>query len=248
MKGGRMRTMNWDPSPRAVVGWMAMVLVMVTGAGLMTAWVAQTVRPAAASSGAENPGATDAAVATDAESTTKESTTQEQAQETPVTETATFAAGCFWGVQVAFDRTPGVVSTSVGFMGGKDPHATYKDVCTKDTGHAEVVRVEFDPAKVGYEELLRVFWHAHDPTTLNRQGPDVGTQYRSAIFASTEAQREAATKSKAAMQASAAFREAFGERAIVTEIAEAGPYIEAEEYHQKYFERRGAAESCHRGW
>lgn len=235
-----MRTMNWDPSPRAVVGWMAMVLVMVTGAGLMTAWMAQAARPAVA--------AEQAAPEADAPASAPTRQEDQASQEEAVTEKATFAAGCFWGVQVAFDRTPGVVSTSVGFMGGTDPHATYKDVCTKDTGHAEVVVVEFDPAKVSYEELLRVFWHAHDPTTLNRQGPDVGDQYRSAIFAYTDAQREAATRSKAAMQASAAFREVFGDRTIVTEIVEAGPYIEAEEYHQKYFERRGAAESCHRGW
>jgi len=173
-----------------------------------------------------------------------EGTTEEEI----VRETATFGAGCFWGVQVAFDRTPGVLETSVGFMGGTVKDVTYKQVCSHETGHAEVVRVIFDPAKVSYEELLRVFWHAHDPTTLDRQGPDIGDQYRSAIFFYSDAQQVAAEKSLGAMQASAEFREVFGDRKIVTEITEAGVYYPAEDYHQKYFERRGMAASCHRGW
>lgn len=226
-----MQVFNRCPTPRAVAGWLAAVLVAVTGIGIMAAWLGHG--PARA-------------VASDAPAET--ATPMDPQQEKQVTETATFAAGCFWGVQVAFDRLPGVVSTSVGFMGGEDADVTYKEVCTTDTGHAEVVHVEFDPAKVSYEELLHAFWHAHDPTTLNRQGPDIGEQYRSAIFYHSEAQKEAAEKSKAAMQASAEFREVFGDRTIVTEITEAGPYVAAEDYHQKYFEKRGMAASCHRGW
>lgn len=226
-----MQVFNWCPTPRAVAGWLAAMLVAVTGVGIMAAWLGQGSARAVASSGPAETGAP-----------------SDPQQEKQVTETATFAAGCFWGVQVAFDRLPGVVSTSVGFMGGEDADVTYKEVCTTDTGHAEVVHVEFDPAKVSYEELLHAFWHAHDPTTLNRQGPDIGEQYRSAIFYHSDAQKAAAEKSMAAMQASAEFREVFGDRKIVTEIAEAGPYVAAEDYHQKYFEKRGMAASCHRGW
>jgi peptide-methionine (S)-S-oxide reductase len=242
-----VNNVNLCPTPRAVAGWIAMALVMVTGVGIMAAWIGQSPTRAMASTNVGDDGAPEPA-ASPAESATTDAKDQGEAQEEPVTETATFAAGCFWGVQVAFDRTPGVVSTSVGFMGGEDPNVTYKEVCTKDTGHAEVVHLTFDPAKVSYEELVRVFFRAHDPTTLNRQGPDVGTQYRSAIFYHSDAQKEIAEKSKAAMQASAEFREVFGTKKIVTEIAEAGPYIAAEDYHQKYFEKRGATESCHRGW
>lgn len=258
-----MRTMKWCLTPRAVGGWIVGAVVMVTGLGMMAAWVtlgsphamgstsgdsgqAQTGAPKA-SSGAVDPMRGEPASAqpgSDSATQTNEQATQEE----PVIETATFAAGCFWGVQVAFDRVPGVVRTSVGFMGGTAPNVTYEQVCRHDTGYAEVVHVEFDPAKVTYEDLLNAFWHAHDPTTLNRQGPDVGDQYRSAIFYASDAQKAAAEKSKAAMQASAEFREAFGDRTIVTEIAAAGAYYPAEEYHQKYFEHRGMAASCHRGW
>ena len=151
-------------------------------------------------------------------------------------EKATFGAGCFWGVEAAFRQVKGVTSTAVGYMGGtlKDP--TYQDVCTDKTGHAEVVQVEFDPSQVSYEELLQVFWENHDPTTLNRQGPDVGTQYRSAIFCHTPEQKAAAEASKGALASAGSFR-----RPIVTEILPATAFWRAEEYHQQYLEKRGLA-------
>ena len=154
-------------------------------------------------------------------------------------EKATFGAGCFWGVEAAFRQMKGVVSTAVGYMGGTLTNPTYQDVCTDRTGHAEVVQVEFDPAQVSYQDLLRVFWENHDPTTLNRQGPDVGTQYRSVIFYHTPEQQAAAQASKAALEKSGAFR-----RPIVTEIQPAPEFWRAEEYHQQYLEKRGEA-SCH---
>jgi peptide-methionine (S)-S-oxide reductase len=144
-------------------------------------------------------------------------------------EKATFAAGCFWGVEEAFRKVKGVASTSVGYSGGGAKDPTYKDVCSGDTGHAEVVSVEYDPAQVSYDDLLAVFWSAHDPTTLNRQGPDVGTQYRSAIFFHTPAQEAAARASKEKVQASGKFK-----KPVVTEITAAAAYYLAEEYHQKY--------------
>lgn len=151
-------------------------------------------------------------------------------------EKATFAAGCFWGVEAAFRSVPGVVATAVGYMGGTLKNPTYEDVCTDRTGHAEVTQVEYDPSKVSYEDLLQVFWKIHDPTTLNRQGPDVGTQYRSAIFFHTPEQQTAAQKSKQALERSGAFK-----RPIVTEIAPAPEFWRAEEYHQRYFEKHGLA-------
>lgn len=151
------------------------------------------------------------------------------------TQKATFAAGCFWGVQAAFDKVKGVVSTRVGYMGGRTKNPTYEDVCTDRTGHAETVEVTFDPKKVSYEKLLEVFWSVHDPTQLNRQGPDVGTQYRSVIFYSSEAQKEAATKSKEKIQASAKFRKGK----IVTSIEPVKEFWPAEEYHQGYYEKHG---------
>ncbi|HMD49536.1 MAG TPA: peptide-methionine (S)-S-oxide reductase MsrA [Bryobacteraceae bacterium] len=154
-------------------------------------------------------------------------------------EKATFGAGCFWGVEAAFRQIKGVVSTAVGYMGGKLKDPTYEDVCTDRTGHAEVVQVEFDPAQVPYEDLLRVFWENHDPTTLNRQGPDVGTQYRSVIFFHTPEQRAKAEASKEALAKSGAHR-----RPIVTEILPAEEFWRAEDYHQQYLEKRGLA-SCH---
>jgi peptide-methionine (S)-S-oxide reductase len=154
-------------------------------------------------------------------------------------EKATFAAGCFWGVEAAFRRVPGVKSTIVGYEGGTMPNPTYKDVCTNRTGHAESVEIEFDPAQVSYEDLLNVFWREHDPTTLNRQGPDVGTQYRSAIFFHTPAQETAARASKEKLEKSGEFS-----RPIVTQIVPASRFWRAEEYHQQYLEKRGAA-SCH---
>jgi peptide-methionine (S)-S-oxide reductase len=154
-------------------------------------------------------------------------------------ENATFGAGCFWGVEAAFRQVKGVKSTAVGYMGGKLKDPTYEDVCTDRTGHAEVVQVEFDPSEVPYEELLRVFWDNHDPTTPNRQGPDVGTQYRSVIFYHTPEQEAAAKASKEALSKSGRYK-----RPIVTEIVPAPQFWRAEEYHQQYLEKRGLAH-CH---
>ena len=154
-------------------------------------------------------------------------------------EKATFGAGCFWGVEAAFRQIKGVKSTAVGYMGGKLKDPTYQDVCTDRTGHAEVVQVEYDPSEVSYEELLRVFWDNHDPTTLNRQGPDTGTQYRSAIFYHTPEQEAAAKASKDALAKSGRFK-----RPIVTEITAAPEFWRAEDYHQQYLEKRGLAH-CH---
>ncbi len=153
-------------------------------------------------------------------------------------EQAIFGAGCFWGVEAAFRQVQGVVETEVGYSGGRTKNPTYKQVCTGKTGHAEVVRVVFDPAKVSYEQLLDVFWDCHDPTQLNRQGPDIGSQYRSAIFYLDEEQRLAAEESKRARAQSGRYP-----RKIVTQIAPAGPFYRAEEYHQQYLEKRGKA-SC----
>ncbi len=154
-------------------------------------------------------------------------------------EKATFGAGCFWGVEATFRQIPGVVSTAVGYEGGTLRNPTYKDVCTDRTGHAEVVEVEFDPAKVKYEQLLQVFWENHDPTQLNRQGPDVGTQYRSVIFFHTPEQQAAACASMEERQRSGVYK-----RPIVTQIVPATEFWRAEEYHQQYLEKRGLA-TCH---
>ncbi len=156
-----------------------------------------------------------------------------------MTETATFGAGCFWGIEAEFRRIPGVVDVAVGYSGGHTVNPTYKDVCTDETGHAEVAQVTFDPSKVSYEQLLDAFWHMHDPTQVNRQGPDFGSQYRTAIFYHSPEQKAAAEKSKAALQASGKFR-----KPIATEITLSGPFYRAEDYHQRYLEKRGAA-SCH---
>jgi peptide-methionine (S)-S-oxide reductase len=152
---------------------------------------------------------------------------------------AIFAAGCFWGVEATFRQIPGLISTRVGYTGGQTANPTYKDVCTDRTGHAEAVEVEYDPRKVSYDQLLKVFWENHDPTQVNRQGPDFGSQYRTAIFFHSPEQKAVAEKSKAALQASGKFR-----KPIATEITAAGPFYRAEEYHQRYLEKRGAA-SCH---
>ncbi len=154
-------------------------------------------------------------------------------------EQATFGAGCFWGVEVAFREVKGVMDAAVGYSGGNMERPTYCDVCTGRTGHAEVVEIEYDPTQVSYEELLRVFWENHDPTQLNRQGPDTGTQYRSAIFYHTEEQRKAAEESKRALEESGRFR-----RPVVTVIEPASEFYRAEEYHQQYLAKRGLA-SCH---
>ena len=155
------------------------------------------------------------------------------------TEFATFGAGCFWGVEAAFSRVPGVVEAVSGYSGGRTENPTYKDVCTDETVHAEVVQVTYDPAKVSFEKLLEVFWTMHDPTQVNRQGPDFGSQYRTAIFFHTPEQEATAKKVKAELNASGKFK-----RPIATEISAAGPFYRAEEYHQKYLEKRGAT-SCH---
>ncbi|HEV2494596.1 MAG TPA: peptide-methionine (S)-S-oxide reductase MsrA [Terriglobia bacterium] len=151
-------------------------------------------------------------------------------------EKASFAAGCFWGVEATFRQLKGVVSTAVGYMGGSLKNPTYQDVCADRTGHAEAVEVVYDPAQVSYDELLRVFWENHDPTTPNRQGPDVGTQYRSAIFFHTPEQEAAAKASKEKLEKAHVFK-----RPIVTEIVPATEFWKAEEYHQQYLERRGLA-------
>ncbi|HXG71934.1 MAG TPA: peptide-methionine (S)-S-oxide reductase MsrA [Gemmatimonadaceae bacterium] len=154
-------------------------------------------------------------------------------------ELATFGAGCFWGVEVTFRNVKGVKEALVGYLGGTLPNPTYKDVCTGRTGHAEVVQVEFDPAQVTFERLLEVFWENHNPTTLNRQGPDVGTQYRSAIFYHTPEQKTVAEASKAKLDAAGKFP-----RPVVTEITPASQFYIAEDYHQRYLEKRGLA-ACH---
>jgi len=146
-------------------------------------------------------------------------------------DTATFAAGCFWGVEAAFRKTPGVVDTRVGYCGGHVPEPSYEQVCTGMTGHAESVAVCFDPAMVSYKALLDVFWNCHDPTQLNRQGPDTGSQYRSVIFYHNEAQKEAALASRDALQQHIS-------APVVTEIVAAFPFYLAEEYHQRYLEKR----------
>jgi peptide-methionine (S)-S-oxide reductase len=153
---------------------------------------------------------------------------------------ATFGAGCFWGVESNFRQIPGVVDARVGYLGGTLDNPTYQDVCTDRTGHAEVVQVTYDPQKVSYEKLVDAFWTMHDPTQLNRQGPDYGTQYRSAIFFHTPEQEAIAKRSKEEAQRSGRFK-----RPIVTEITPASKFYEAEDYHQRYFEKRGIAPTCH---
>jgi peptide-methionine (S)-S-oxide reductase len=155
--------------------------------------------------------------------------------------TAVFGAGCFWGVEAAYRLIPGVLSTRVGYLGGTMDNPTYQDVCSGRTGHAEVVEVTYDPARITYDDLLTVFWENHDPTTLNRQGPDVGEQYRSAIFYNDEEQKSAAHASKEERDRSGKYR-----RPIVTEITPASTFYSAEDYHQQYLEKRGLA-SCHIG-
>ncbi len=153
---------------------------------------------------------------------------------------ATFAAGCFWGVESTFRAVKGVSDVAVGYTGGHTENPTYKEVCTGRTGHAEAVEVTYDPSQVTFEELLGIFFENHDPTTPNRQGPDVGEQYRSAIFFHTPEQEAAARAKAAALTAGRRFR-----RPIVTQIVPAVPFYRAEEYHQRYFEKKGIAPTCH---
>jgi peptide-methionine (S)-S-oxide reductase len=152
---------------------------------------------------------------------------------------ATFAAGCFWGVEAAFRQVPGVTGTAVGYMGGHLDHPSYRDVCTDRTGHAEVVQVKYDPDVVRYPDLLNVFWENHDPTQVNRQGPDIGKQYRSAIFFHTPEQESEARASKDELERSHRFK-----RPIATEVVPAPAFWRAEEYHQQYLEKRGLTQ-CH---
>ena len=152
---------------------------------------------------------------------------------------ATFAAGCFWGVEATFRQLPGVVSTRVGYIGGHAENPSYKEVCTDRTGHAEAVEVEFDPAKITYPELLNVFWENHDPTQVNRQGPDWGTQYRTAIFFHSPEQQAQALASKDVLEKTHRYA-----KPIATQIVPAVTFYPAEEYHQQYLEKRGLA-SCH---
>lgn len=156
-----------------------------------------------------------------------------------MTATATFGAGCFWGVEATFRQVEGVMDAVSGYMGGHKDNPTYQDICTDTTGHAEVVQVTYDSEKVSYEDLLEVFWSNHNPTTKDRQGPDVGRQYRSAIFFHDEEQREIAERSLGEIEASERFA-----HPVVTEIASAKTFWRAEEYHQRYLERRGLS-TCH---
>lgn len=150
-----------------------------------------------------------------------------------------FGAGCFWRVEEIFRKLPGVKETSVGYAGGTIENPTYEDVCSDRTGHAEVVQVSYDPKEISYEKLLNVFWENHNPTTPNRQGPDVGTQYRSVIFYHNDDQKNIAEKSKEELEKSGKFK-----NPIVTEIVDAKPFYKAEEYHQRYLQKRGL-ETCH---
>ena len=150
-------------------------------------------------------------------------------------EKATFAAGCFWVVEAIFRQVKGVKTTCVGYTGGITENPTYEEICADKTAHAEAVEIIYDPACISYQDLLEIFWKQHNPTTLNRQGPDIGPQYRSAIFYHNEAQKEAALISKALLQQSEAYRN----QTIVTEIVRAGIFYKAEEYHQQYLEKRG---------
>jgi peptide-methionine (S)-S-oxide reductase len=151
--------------------------------------------------------------------------------------TATFAAGCFWGVEAAFRKVDGIINTEVGYMGGSAKNPTYEDVCTAQTGHAEVVQVIYDPARVRFEQLLDVFWSIHDPTQLNRQGPDIGTNYRSAIFYHDAEQGRLARRSKENIEVSGV----FGFRKVMTEITPASEFYRAEEYHQRYYEKHSGS-------
>ena len=152
---------------------------------------------------------------------------------------AVFGAGCFWGVESAFRAVEGVVDVAVGYAGGTVPKPNYRTVCGGKTGHAEVVQVEYDPVRISFEQLLEIFWQIHDPTTFNRQGPDVGTQYRSIVFYFDENERKAAEESKRRLDESGKLG-----RPVVTQIVPAAEFYRAEEYHQRYYERMGIAPTC----
>jgi len=160
-------------------------------------------------------------------------------KESAMSQQAMFGAGCFWGVEEAFRQVKGVTKTEVGFSGGHVPNPSYELVCQHGTGHAEVVHLEFDPSQITYDQLLDMFWKIHNPTTLNRQGPDVGDQYRSAIYYYSPEQKAAAETSKAALDKSGKLK-----KPVVTEITQAGPFYRAEEYHQRYFQKHGGGQ-CH---
>jgi peptide-methionine (S)-S-oxide reductase len=149
-----------------------------------------------------------------------------------------FGAGCFWGVEEAFRAVPGVINTTVGYAGGMIENPGYEEVCSGETGHAETVLVEYDPDRISYEDLLAKFWEIHDPTTRDRQGPDIGSQYRSIIFYFTPEQERAAQKSMQELEESGKYRVGNYRRPVVTEILAAGPFYPAEEYHQRYLEKR----------
>jgi peptide-methionine (S)-S-oxide reductase len=155
------------------------------------------------------------------------------------TETATLGGGCFWCLEAIFERVPGVLSVTAGYAGGSAPHPTYQQVCEGNTGHAEVIQMEYDPKRITYEQILELFWQAHDPTTKDRQGPDVGTQYRSIILYHSDAQRMAAEKSKAALVAAGTYT-----APVVTEIVPLKAFYKAEEYHQDYFQKNPKAPYC----
>jgi peptide-methionine (S)-S-oxide reductase len=155
-------------------------------------------------------------------------------------ELATFGAGCFWGVEAAFRKTNGVLSTQVGYCGGTTTNPAYKEVCTGKTGHAECVQIEFNPSIISYDKLLEIFWNIHDPTTLNRQGPDIGTQYRSVIFYHDDEQKKLADSLKIKLDTSGKLK-----NKIVTEVVPYKEFFKAEEYHQNYFEKMGIAPTCH---
>ncbi len=154
-------------------------------------------------------------------------------------EKATFAAGCFWGIEHKFSEAEGVLKTQVGYSGGRTTDPTYEDVCSDETGHAEVVQVEYDPKLTSFEKLVSLFWQMHDPTTLNRQGPDIGSQYRSAIFYHNQEQKQIAEASKASLGANGKYKSP-----VVTQIVEAGVFYPAEEYHQQYLKKKGLP-TCH---
>ncbi len=173
------------------------------------------------------------------EDESKNAASESSKKDDPNYELATFAAGCFWGVESVFKQVKGVIETTVGYTGGTVPNPSYRQVCTGITGHAEAVLIKYDPRIVSYEELLSLFWRIHDPTTPNRQGPDVGTQYRSAIFYHNDQQKKAAEKSKEEFDRKGSYI-----NKATTQIVPASPFYEAEEYHQDYFEKQGGG-SCH---